>query len=69
MFESVDDDAADDDGRRRRRRTPGHGYNISSPCEPEGSGELKISIPVYFGSSGFHRIDNKVINFTNKSGR
>ena len=32
-----------DDGRRRRR-TAGrrtHGYTISSPCEPEGSGELK----------------------------
>ena len=27
----------DDDGRR----TPDHGYTISSPCEPEGSGELK----------------------------
>ena len=26
-----------DDGRR----TPDHGYTISSPCEPEGSGELK----------------------------
>ena len=25
------------------RRTPDHGYTISSPCEPEGSGEL-ISI-------------------------
>ena len=25
-----------DDGR-----TPEHGYTISSPCEPEGSGELK----------------------------
>ena len=23
------------------RRTPKHGYTISSPCEPEGSGELK----------------------------
>ena len=27
-----------DDGR-----TPEHGYTISSPCEPKGSGELKIS--------------------------
>ena len=25
-----------------RRWTPEHGYTISSPCEPEGSGELKI---------------------------
>ena len=34
-------------GRRRRttdddgRRTPDHGHPISSPCEPNGSGELK----------------------------
>ena len=28
-----------DDGRRR---TPEHGYTISSPCEPNGSGDLKI---------------------------
>ena len=26
----------DDEGR-----TPEHGHTISSPCEPEGSGELK----------------------------
>ena len=26
----------DDDGR-----TPDHGHPISSPCEPDGSGELK----------------------------
>ena len=25
----------------RRLRTTDHGYTISSPCEPEGSGELK----------------------------
>ena len=31
----VDDDD-DDDGR-----TPDHGHPISSPCEPNGSGELK----------------------------
>ena len=29
----------DDDGRRW---TTDHGYTISSPCEPEGSGELKM---------------------------
>ena len=27
-----------DDGRR----TPDHGHPISSPCEPDGSGELKM---------------------------
>ena len=34
----VDDDGrTDDDGRR----TPDHGHPISSPCEPNGPGELK----------------------------
>ena len=36
MFEIVDGrTTTDDDGR-----TPEHGYTISSPCEPNGSGEL-----------------------------
>ena len=35
----------DDDGRRRR--TPDHGHPISSPCEPNGSGELKIGMPLH----------------------
>ena len=30
-----------DDGRTTDGRTPEHGYTISSPCEPDGSGELK----------------------------
>ena len=38
MFEIVYDD--DDDGRTTDGRRI-HGYNISSPCEPNGSGELK----------------------------
>ena len=33
----VDDGRTTDDGRR----TPDHGHPISSPCEPDGSGELK----------------------------
>ena len=28
-------------------RTPDHGHPISSPCEPNGSGELKIGIPLH----------------------
>ena len=36
----VDDDD-DDDGR-----TPDHGHPISSPCEPNGSGELKILLAI-----------------------
>ena len=35
MFEIVDGRRTTYDGR-----TPEHGYTISSPCEPEGSGEL-----------------------------
>ena len=31
-----------DDGRTDDGRTTEHGYTISSPCEPDGSGELKI---------------------------
>ena len=34
----------DDDGRRTDDgRMPDHGHPISSPCEPNGSGELKRS--------------------------
>ena len=29
------------DGRTTDGRTPDHGHPISSPCEPDGSGELK----------------------------
>ena len=36
----------DDDGRRQ---TPDNGYTISSPCEPEGSGELKKKHSVQIG--------------------
>ena len=31
-----------DDKRRRLRCVPDHGHPISSPCEPNGSGELKM---------------------------
>ena len=30
-------------GRTDDGRTPGNGYTISLPCEPEGSGELKCN--------------------------
>ena len=32
-----------DDGRTDDGLTTEHGYTISSPCEPDGSGELKSS--------------------------
>ena len=31
-----------DNGRTTDGRTPDHDHPISSPCEPNGSGELKI---------------------------
>ena len=37
----VDGGRTTDDGR-----TPDHGHPISSPCEPNGSGELKIKVSV-----------------------
>ena len=41
IFEIVD--GRTDDGRTTDGRTPDHGHPISSPCEPNGSGELKIA--------------------------
>ena len=38
------DDGRWTDGRRTDGRTTEHGYTISSPCEPDGSGELIITI-------------------------
>ena len=38
----VDDDGRTDDGRTDDGQTLDHGHPISSPCEPNGSGELII---------------------------
>ena len=50
-----------DDGRTTDGRTDGrtteHGYTISSPCEPDGSGELKIH--------SFHLFSCKSLCFQN----
>ena len=48
-----------DDGRRRATdgRTLEHGYSVSSPCEPDGSDELKKGKGVPLASS---RMDNVV---------
>ena len=51
------------DGRTTDGRTPDNGHPISSPCEPNGSGELKIYIPLHIPvllyksgvQSGVHR--------------
>ena len=47
MFENVNGRRTDDG------RTPEHGYTISSPCEPEGSGELKSLVKTIFGRKIF----------------
>ena len=49
------DDGRTDDGRTDGRTTE-HGYTISSPCEPDGSGELKISLKHLKISSEFLKI-------------
>ena len=36
-----------DDGRTDDGRTTEHEYTISSPCEPDGSGELKMGVPLH----------------------
>ena len=38
---------------------PEHGYSISSPCEPEGSGELKIGKIGALGSLKEHNSTNE----------
>ena len=43
------------DGRTDDGRTPDHGHPISSPCEPNGSGELKIGIPPANSSFSIYR--------------
>ena len=52
MFEIVNgwtDGRTTDDGW-----TPEHGYTISSPCEPNGLGELKKGLPVVMCVQNFH---------------
>ena len=44
------DDGRTDDGRRTDGRTTEHVYTISSPCEPDGSGELKMVAHLLFPS-------------------
>ena len=45
------DDGRTTDGRTTDGRTPDHGHPISSPCEPDGSGELKMGRGVSAESS------------------
>ena len=46
----VDDDGRTADGRTDGR-TPDHGHPISSPCEPNGSGELTMWFPTRFDTN------------------
>ena len=49
-----------DDGRTDDGRTSDHGHPISSPCEPDGSGELKTGIYVCRQDPFMHR--NKLVD-------
>ena len=55
------DDGRRTDGRRTDGRATEHGYTISSPCEPDGSGELKrvyeYSICVWLGQDSCIKVD------------
>ena len=46
---------------RRRRQTPEHGYTISSPCEPDGSGELKIRVSYFLTRNPYMKFQNPSI--------
>ena len=48
----TDDGRTMDDGRTTDGWTPDHGHPISSPCEPNGSGELKNEL-ITFHSNPF----------------
>ena len=62
MFEIVDGRrTTDDDGR-----TPEHEYTISSPCEPNGSGELKYSETCLSGHFYLSLVGNPVFEIPDK---
>ena len=50
------DDGRTTDGRTTDGRTPDHGHPISSPCEPDGSGELTIRDSEMIGKA-FNSLD------------
>ena len=50
-----------DDGRTDDGRTTEHGYTISSPCEPDGSGELKKKALVGQGISEKKIFENMTV--------
>ena len=59
-----------DDGWTDDGRTPDHGHPISSPCEPNGSGELKrVSIiihVIYIVKLGYTRVKHFFLNIALK---
>ena len=57
------DDGRTDDGRTDGRTTE-HGYTISSPCEPDGSGELKSWEHLSFQIKNLHTVKR---NFTSST--
>ena len=48
---------------REDLRTPDNGFTISSPCEPNGSGELKCeTVRAYEEIGGFHAIKMSILS-------
>ena len=49
-----------DDGRTTDGRTTEHGYTISSPCESDGSGELKMNINDGWFDGGLNSLNHNI---------
>ena len=65
IFEIVDGRT---DGRQTTDgRTPDHGHPISSPCEPNGSGELKMNL--YYEFNIIIGLNRQIIGFPERSPR
>ena len=58
IFEIVDRRMTDDRRRTDDGRTPDHGHPISSPCEPNGSGELISTVVM----DNFKDINCRIVN-------
>ena len=55
------------DGRTMDGRTPDHGHPISSPCEPNGSGELIKPILRISGKNKLEVYNYRIIWFITKA--
>ena len=57
----VDGRRKTDEGWTKDGRTPEDGYTISSPCEPNGSGELKLQ--TMFSQLELHKLKLKATEY------